>query len=287
MHIKKYIAPTVKDAIKAIKTEFGPDALILSTRRTRGPGGALFEVVAAVDYDLTAPVDVDLGYAAQPAARAGIKPPPPSTMPDFQAVSPGMALGKELKELKELKAFFTSVAFKGNTAASAAINGMKEEMVKNGIDRRLAEKILLKTFSGAPKGSIKADPGCIKTALRNKIFEKISVKDPLKEGGVFAFIGPTGVGKTTTIAKLAAMHALKKKRSVALLTMDTYRIAAAEQLKVYGRIIGVPVEVARTPKELDALIRMHADKEMILIDTAWPGRPRSLTRSYACTRTKR
>jgi flagellar biosynthesis protein FlhF len=83
-------------------------------------------------------------------------------------------------------------------------------------------------------------------------------------------VGPTGVGKTTTIAKLAARFALLEGQRVALITVDTFRIAAAEQLRVYADIIGLPLEVAYTTGELAAAIHRHRDKDIILIDT--PGR---------------
>lgn len=85
---------------------------------------------------------------------------------------------------------------------------------------------------------------------------------------VVALIGPTGVGKTTTIGKLAAGFSIVDKRRVALITADTYRVAAVEQLKTFGEIIGVDVEVAMTPSGLrDALLK-HMDKELVFIDTA-------------------
>jgi len=85
---------------------------------------------------------------------------------------------------------------------------------------------------------------------------------------VVAFVGPTGVGKTTTIAKLAAIFALFEERKVALVTADTYRIAAVEQLKTYAKIIGIPIEVVFTPQEIRRAIERHLDAELILIDTA-------------------
>lgn len=85
---------------------------------------------------------------------------------------------------------------------------------------------------------------------------------------IVALIGPTGVGKTTTIAKIAANFAVMEKKKVALITADTYRIAAVEQLKTYGDIIGVPVEVVFTPKELKLAVEMHRDADLIIIDTA-------------------
>lgn len=83
-----------------------------------------------------------------------------------------------------------------------------------------------------------------------------------------AFIGPTGVGKTTTIAKLAAHYMLTRGKNIALVTIDNYRIAAAEQLKIYGGIMNIPVEVARTPEQLARTLARHRDKDLVLVDTA-------------------
>lgn len=92
----------------------------------------------------------------------------------------------------------------------------------------------------------------------------------VKEGRpqLVALIGPTGVGKTTTIGKLAAGFSIVDKRKVALITADTYRVAAVEQLKTFGEIIGVPVEVVMTPTLLQDAINRHRDKELIFLDTA-------------------
>lgn len=83
-----------------------------------------------------------------------------------------------------------------------------------------------------------------------------------------ALVGPTGVGKTTTLAKIAASYIQQHSRSIALITIDTYRIAAVEQLKVYGEIMHLPVEVVITPDQLHHAFAKHQDKDLILIDTA-------------------
>ncbi len=83
-----------------------------------------------------------------------------------------------------------------------------------------------------------------------------------------ALVGPTGVGKTTTLAKIAASYLSRHSHSVALITIDTYRIAAVEQLKVYGEIMHLPVDVVITPDQLENALIRHRDKELILIDTA-------------------
>lgn len=96
---------------------------------------------------------------------------------------------------------------------------------------------------------------------------------------VVAFVGPTGVGKTTTIAKIAAGAALVEKAKVALITADTYRIAAIEQIKTYAEIIGVPWEVVYSPRDMEMALVKRSDAELVLIDTA--GRsPNSPTRMY-------
>jgi flagellar biosynthesis protein FlhF len=85
---------------------------------------------------------------------------------------------------------------------------------------------------------------------------------------IIAFVGPTGVGKTTTIAKLAANFTLLEKKKVALITIDTYRIAAVEQLKTYAEIMGIPIDVVFSPKELPPALQKYKDKDLIFIDTA-------------------
>jgi len=93
--------------------------------------------------------------------------------------------------------------------------------------------------------------------------------DILTEGGVVALVGPTGVGKTTTIAKLAARYALRHgPNRVALVSTDSYRIGAHEQLRIYGRILNVPVCLATNEEELRNMLEDLRDKQLVLIDTA-------------------
>lgn len=109
-------------------------------------------------------------------------------------------------------------------------------------------------------------------ALETPISGLYQVAGPVKaatgEQKIVALVGPTGVGKTTTIAKLAANFALSRDVDMALFTIDTYRVAAIEQLKTYGDIIGLPVEVVMTPQSLKEALKNHGSKDLILIDTA-------------------
>ena len=110
----------------------------------------------------------------------------------------------------------------------------------------------------------------LQAALKQLVYQlPIADDDILNKGGVYAMVGPTGVGKTTTIAKLAARFAMQHgQRHVALISTDTYRIGAHEQLMTYGRLLGVPVHSAGDAEELQQLLHKLHDKKLILIDTA-------------------
>lgn len=117
-----------------------------------------------------------------------------------------------------------------------------------------------------------SDPGKILETITSTIQDVIKVNPPIfKQGQAqhrIALVGPTGVGKTTTLAKIAASYLSKYSNSISLITIDTYRIAAVEQLKVYGEIMQLPVDVVITPEQLKKAIAKHSDKDLILIDTA-------------------
>ncbi len=117
-----------------------------------------------------------------------------------------------------------------------------------------------------------SDPGNVTKTIVTMIQDLIEVSPPAFEPGQkqhrIALVGPTGVGKTTTLAKIAASYLSKYSNSIALITIDTYRIAAVEQLKVYGEIMRLPVDVVITPEQLEQALIKHSDKDLILIDTA-------------------
>lgn len=133
-----------------------------------------------------------------------------------------------------------------------------------------------RTIASFLRESLTEQELCMEDLVRETIVETIQglieVSPPdfntLDGQHIMAFVGPTGVGKTTTLAKIAAFYLAGYSRSIALITIDTYRIAAVEQLKVYGEIMHLPVDVVITPDQLEQAIEKHRDKELILIDTA-------------------
>lgn len=127
-------------------------------------------------------------------------------------------------------------------------------------------------ISEIPDTSIDYQSGAAKWTLSSYFSEHIKFAEGIKlsrrGAKIVALVGTTGVGKTTTLAKIAAKFVLEQGIGAALITADTYRISAVEQLKTYSDILGLPIEIVYTPQELALAIDRHKDKELILIDTA-------------------
>ncbi len=144
-------------------------------------------------------------------------------------------------------------------------------LVDGGVSPALAHELLdeLPDFSA---WSEEAQEPLAVAALRDLVARRVCSSGPIDltpgQLKAVALIGPTGVGKTTTIAKLAAHFALVEKKKVALLTMDTYRIAAVEQLKIYSQILDIPIGVAYSQAEVAPVLAQYADYDLLLIDTA-------------------
>ncbi|TAJ25928.1 MAG: flagellar biosynthesis protein FlhF [Nitrospirae bacterium] len=145
------------------------------------------------------------------------------------------------------------------------------DLVRTGLLPETAQRIVQTVVSRVPQVNVESE-AAVRQALHRSLAREVKVAGPLLGLGEWKktviFTGPTGVGKTTTIAKLAAHYKLKEKRSVALITLDTYRVAAVEQLKMYANVIGVSLDVALTKYEAVECIRRRRKAELILIDTA-------------------
>lgn len=157
-----------------------------------------------------------------------------------------------------------------STAAVQGNNTVTELLAKNGVNAEISETISQFIYSNFPHEEL-ADPQTLKKYVIQSIQSMIEVTPPFhsdEKQQRIAFVGPTGVGKTTTLAKLAAAQLSAGSHSVALITIDTYRIAAVEQIKVYGEIMNLPVDVVITPEQLERALVKHRDRDFILIDTA-------------------
>ena len=168
------------------------------------------------------------------------------------------------------------------TITAASARGLSEplltqyaKLIENEVARELAGE-LVAALSGELSPAELADEAVVHKAMLKKLENLIPVADSLAPATrqadgrplTLAVIGPTGVGKTTTIAKLAATYSLRQGCKVGLITTDTYRIAAVEQLQTYANIMGIPLKVAQTAVEAKAAVQSFSDRDVILIDTA-------------------
>ncbi len=153
---------------------------------------------------------------------------------------------------------------------SPGLRQLQDHLERIDVDPALAARILSFLQDRMDKGGV--PPGREVDAFRELVARTVRVSGDLVAGDgprrVVAFVGPTGVGKTTTVAKLAARYALQDGRRVGLVTVDTFRIAAVEQLKTYAQIMGVPLRVAVDADGFRAAVDELADRELVLVDTA-------------------
>jgi flagellar biosynthesis protein FlhF len=155
-----------------------------------------------------------------------------------------------------------------NLPAEADRQGSVTKGLKNaGLEHTVIDK-LLKSFSHMDAIDETVAVSDVKVSLAGMLRCSGHGRSKKKGPRIIALVGPTGVGKTTTIAKLAAIHLLKKKSKVAMVTTDTFRAGAVEQLRTYSKILGLQMETAATRAELEKALGKHSDKDLILIDTA-------------------
>ena len=171
-------------------------------------------------------------------------------------------------ELKSLRAMIENQHVLGEWKEMATKHPLRVSLYKRLTEMGLSQDVC-KYLAKGLDNSVDVEQA-MQAALKQLVHQiPLAGDDILNQGGVFAMVGPTGVGKTTTIAKLAARFAMQHgQRHVALISTDTYRIGAHEQLMTYGRLLGVPVHSANDTQELQQLLHKLHDKKLVLIDTA-------------------
>jgi len=300
MNVRKFVAATARDALHKVKELLGPDAIILSNRAI--PGGVEIMAVAASEMDLIIPTKADVrpddytvrlssppqasapARGAPPAPRAAHLPPPlPPLMPrpapqiDRQLEpAPGAAKpqaeivpAEVMDEIRSLRKMFeqhlAGVAW-GETARSEPV---KTEILRQMLDAGFSPKFSRDLLAELPRDLNAMEAlAWVKGGADRSLLTINADNDIVDRGGIYALVGPTGVGKTTTTAKLAARCVLRHGASkVALVTTDGYRIGAHEQLRIYGRILGVSVHLVKDAEELKQTLVDLQHKHMVLVDT--------------------
>jgi len=241
MRIKKFRAETLPEAVSMMKAEFGDDAIILHTNIVKT--SRFFGLFGKKQYEVLGAVDPNQENNKKPHhVTAGQQEPQP-------AANQGLDWGTE--------------------DGSSAIQFLYQLLARQELSQTLAVDIVKSILRQVPKQEWNETP-LLKRMLRAEISSLIRVDKPWEfDDGqkVVALVGPTGVGKTTTIAKLAANYHLIARKKVGLITLDTYRIAAVEQLKKYADIMNVPLTVVYSTNGLSSALASYTDMDLVLIDT--------------------
>ncbi|HEY4243345.1 MAG TPA: hypothetical protein VGM88_26210 [Kofleriaceae bacterium] len=249
MRVKKFEGATMRDAIAKVKAELGDHAVIIATRDVRrGLIGTGVEISAAID-------DEEPAIELTGPTMGAIAPQPAAPAPDFEKlVTP---LRTELRSLRAM--------VRGTTGESRVASELRAEVAAL---RKLVEQQL---SGGQPPPPAAAMPvlAAQSAATRAAFARAAQPRERLvapSVGRLVMLVGPTGAGKTTTIAKLAARASLVEHRSVSLITLDNYRVGGIDQIRTFADLIGVPLHVAESPGALASTI--DPDDELTLIDTA-------------------
>jgi len=298
MNVRKFVAVSARDALRKVKELLGPDAIILSNRAV--PGGVEIMAVAASDMEMIIPSPAPVREAkprldddytvrlstapssavARPAATPEVPPLSPRPMPKIERSEPQQASGTaprqaeivpaevmdEIRSLRKIVEQHLAGFAWGEAARSEPV---KTEILRQMLDAGFSPRLARDLLADLPRdlGASQA-LAWVKAAADRSLFTIGAENDIIDRGGVYALVGPTGVGKTTTTAKLAARCVLRHGAGkVALITTDGYRIGAHEQLRIYGRILGVSVYLAKDADELRQTLGDLQHKHMVLVDT--------------------
>ncbi|HHT87532.1 MAG TPA: flagellar biosynthesis protein FlhF [Clostridiales bacterium] len=284
MIIKKFQANTETEAIILAKEELGKDAIVMNIKKISPKGfyklfrKPLVEVTAAIDDNITYRNDRVSAIKKQNFPDIIYDEPEDSPQTENDNTKESSAIEEKLNNLQSLiekqiveKEVNQSANDKSKALGKnlACIQLIYNQLILNDVDEKYANQIISEI-----EGTLKKDASM--DNILSSIYQKIVLKlgqpitiDIQNNAPKYVFfIGPTGVGKTTTIAKIASKFKLEKKAKVAFLTSDTYRIAAVEQLRTYANILGVPLNVIYNVDEIEQSRKEFSDYDIIFVDTA-------------------
>lgn len=261
MQIKKYIAQSLKEATQQMKQELGLEAIILGTRVLEGDKRFNMQKM----YEITAGID-------QPAKVDELKEGAAETPMAESYATELDALSKKIFPEREISLISDERKTKNHRAASS-VKTFDREI--NEIVETLQMHEVQKNIVGSLVKHLSNSSGFVdESGLENYLLSTMASMIPTttfkvnkKKTHKIALVGPTGVGKTTCIAKLAVISKIIHKLKVGLISIDTYRLGAIDQLRIFSEISDIEMAVAYEPEEIQALIKKFKDKDLIFIDT--------------------
>ncbi|MFH0926175.1 MAG: flagellar biosynthesis protein FlhF [bacterium] len=279
MKVKRYEAGDMQEAIRKVRADLGENALILSTRKIEKKEG-LYGLFGRQGVEVTAISENNLEIEEvrprlQPRPQPP-PPPPPQSPPQPESKVQYLDFYNELQEIKELLKTIKKEEKKEEENFLETQNDflidLYQQLRNHDIEEVASVELTKLVRSYYEKGDRYFEKNKIRERVQIALNEYMEfsgqIKMSARQTKIVALVGPTGVGKTTTVAKLAANYNLESNKSVTLFTFDTYRIAAIEQIKTYAKILEIPLEVITSSLELRQAVQKHKDKELILIDTA-------------------
>lgn len=271
MQVKRYVAPTFAEALIHAKNELGTEAMIVESKKLRVGGFMGFfarqmtELTVAVDQPNAGKAPARSPQAAVAAYRAA------GENPAHSAPAPGAPMSGSLNTLEREVAALRSTVSRLVEQGT----GTLPPPLLQGYGRKVFEGLVLKGVDEAAALDIaqrvQSENGDSESALRQELTRLLGPAAPTEVAPghrkVVALVGPSGVGKTTTLAKLAAKFALEQGHNVGLITSDTFRIAAIDQLQTYADILGVPLFAVDSPAQTAQAMKETAHCDLVLVDT--------------------
>lgn len=260
MKIQKFNAATAREALTMVREALGPDALIISNRNTETG----VEILASAESDFETVIAASQS-ASKPTDQTNTSAPT-KTMSD--AYTPN-EINLIIDEIR---------AMRGSVESQLALLNWNDQIEKHPAKAKLFQELLAMGFSAGlsryltehvpDQSDLNSSLSWAQQILSRNLSVMENEADLLDQGGIYALVGPTGVGKTTTTAKLAARCVMRHGASkLALITTDSYRIGAHEQLRIYGKILGVMVHAVRDEADLRIALDELTNKHTVLIDT--------------------
>jgi flagellar biosynthesis protein FlhF len=281
MQIKTFRARTMQQALNLVRHELGPDASVLHTRELNGGlvrrmvFGRQYEVAASTAVNVPSRLPARLQQVGARSEERGVEVESISGVSALAAQRPSQIDHHVAGQIDRLQEMIEKLCERSSTTPHhnlpEAFFHAYTDIIEADVDEGIARDLVDRVRSDQGGGGM-ADSLLIKARVAQLLEDEISVTGPINtttdQCRLVALVGPTGVGKTTTIAKLAANHRLREKKRVGLITVDTYRVAAVEQLRTYADIIDLPMEVVATPREMREAVSRMRHLDLVLMDTA-------------------